>query len=253
MHSRVRNDEKIIDTLRDYLERKLVSYGNLKYTYLVINKRNPVDIFVVTSYPDEWADIYKSHNYQHIDPVVLTALKRVSPFAWDENLTVLSDLKSSKIFSLSKKYNIVNGFTFVLHDHMNNLGMLSLIMETGAEKGPENRVAQDMDKLQCLLIKTHEKMLMLNQSAARSSHISPSLSSGDKPIFSPRENEVLHWASMGKTYDEISKIINITTRTVKYHMGNVVKKLGVINAKQAIRLGVELELIKPVLVSQAKT
>ena len=58
---------------------------------------------------------------------------------------------------------------------------------------------------------------------------------------------------MGKTYDEIAQIANITTRTVKYHMGNVVRKLGVINAKQAIRLGVELELIKPVLVSPAKT
>ncbi|PVF11366.1 LuxR family transcriptional regulator, partial [Yersinia pestis] len=38
-----------------------------------------------------------------------------------------------------------------------------------------------------------------------------------------------------------------TPRTVKYHIGNVVKKLGVINAKQAIGLGVELEIIKPIL------
>ena len=52
---------------------------------------------------------------------------------------------------------------------------------------------------------------------------------------------------MGKTYQEIALITGITSRTVKYHIGNVVKKLGVINAKQAIRLGVELELIKPVL------
>lgn len=251
MHSRVRNDQKIIETLRDYIERKLAVYGTLKYTYMVINKKNPTNIFVVTSYPDEWVNIYRTHNYHHIDPVVLTAFKRVSPFAWDENLTVLSDLKSSKIFSLSKKFSIANGFTFVLHDHMNNLGMLSLIMEAGEDKGPENIVAQDMDKLQYLLIKTHEKMLMLNQSAARA--LPNAAVNASKPIFSARENEVLHWASMGKTYDEISRIINITTRTVKYHMGNVVKKLGVINAKQAIRLGVELELIKPVLVSPAKT
>ncbi|MEG7344004.1 LuxR C-terminal-related transcriptional regulator, partial [Serratia marcescens] len=34
--------------------------------------------------------------------------------------------------------------------------------------------------------------------------------------------------------------------TIKFHMGNIVKKLGVANARHAIRLGMELQLIKPV-------
>lgn len=246
MFSGLQNDDRKIETLRDYINRKLEVYGSPRYSYMVINKKNPADIFMVSSYPNEWLDFYKENNYQHIDPVVLTALKRCSPFSWDENITVLSDLKSSKLFSLSKKYNIVNGFTFVLHDPMNNLAMLSLMMDNHANKELEANVARDVEKLQMLLIEVHEKMLMLNQNvpgvAARIGG-----NTARKAILSPRENEVLHWASMGKTYQEVALITGITTRTVKYHMGNVVKKLGVINAKQAIRLGVELELIKPVL------
>ncbi|QBY46858.1 helix-turn-helix transcriptional regulator (plasmid) [Arsenophonus nasoniae] len=64
--------------------------------------------------------------------------------------------------------------------------------------------------------------------------------------LSKRENEVLHWVSVGKTYWEISLILGIKEGTVKFHMGNVVHKLGVRSAKQAIRASVELEFSKSV-------
>lgn len=64
--------------------------------------------------------------------------------------------------------------------------------------------------------------------------------------LSKRENEVLHWVSEGKTYWEISVILGIKEGTVKFHMGNVVRKLDVCSAKQAIRASVELELSQSV-------
>lgn len=64
-----------------------------------------------------------------------------------------------------------------------------------------------------------------------------------KPIFTLRETEVLYWSSMGKTYGEIVAIAGISVSTVKFHMGNIVSKLGVSNVRQTIRQGVELELI----------
>ncbi|WP_145540374.1 LuxR family transcriptional regulator [Yersinia alsatica] len=247
MHSSFKKNAEIIETLRDYIDRKLVVYGNPKYTYMVINKKNFADIFIITSYPNEWAELYTTNSFQHIDPIVLTALKRFSPFSWDENITILSDLKSSKIFTLSKQYNIVNGYTYVLHDTMNNMAMLSLIMDDTVQQGREDSVSKDRGKLQISLIEIHEKMLMLSQNKGNNPE-RRGVGIPSKAILTPRENEVLHWASMGKTYQEIALITDITPRTVKYHIGNVVKKLGVINAKQAIRLGVELELIKPVLI-----
>ena len=52
---------------------------------------------------------------------------------------------------------------------------------------------------------------------------------------------------MGKTYQEIALILGIKLSTVKFHIGNAVKKLGVTNARHAIRLGIELQLIRPVV------
>lgn len=238
------NNDIINNTIKDYITRKLKRYGELRYSYMVINKRNPAEMTIISNYPDEWVDIYKKNNYQHIDPVVVTAFNKVAPFSWDENMTVNSSLKLSKIFSYSKKYNVLNGYTFPLHDYNNNLAMLSFMMDEVKIDDTENMLESKKDKLQMLLITIHERFLATYQEQL--------LAEGnkkpkEKDIFSKRENEILYWASMGKTYQEIGVILGLKTTTIKFHIGNVVKKLGVLNAKHAIRLGVELQLIKPVL------
>ncbi|MBZ7724458.1 helix-turn-helix transcriptional regulator, partial [Klebsiella oxytoca] len=60
---------------------------------------------------------------------------------------------------------------------------------------------------------------------------------------SPRERQILKWVSSGKTYSEVSIILCITERTVKFHMSNAMKKLGVKNARHAVKLSMELRLL----------
>ncbi|KFX06902.1 LuxR family transcriptional regulator [Pectobacterium betavasculorum] len=236
------DNEIINNTIKSYLGRKLKQYGDLKYAYMIMNKKNPSQVVIISNYPQEWVNTYKENNYQHIDPVILTAINKVSPFSWEDNIVINSKLKFSKIFNLSKEYDIVNGYTFVLHDNNNNLAALSIMFEEYAPTDMESIVEENKDKLQMLLIATHEKITTLYKEMTQSPQ---SRKQGDKEIFSQRENEILYWASMGKTYPEIALILDIKISTVKFHIGNVVKKLGVLNAKHAIRLGVELQLIKP--------
>lgn len=230
-------------TLQDYIARKLQAYGSPDYAYTVVNKKNPSDCLIISSYPDEWVRLYRANNFQLIDPVILSAFKRTSPFAWDENITLMSDLRFTKIFTLSRQYNIVNGFTFVLHDHMNNLALLSIIINQGYQGDLEQRLSTEQGALQMQLIDFNEQMYRL--SGALSGKEKKQDARGQGAIFTPRENEVLYWASMGKTYAETAEIIGLSVSTVKFHIKNVVTKLGVSNARQAIRLGVELDLIRP--------
>ena len=82
------NENPILtETLRDYIDRKLSHLGSPEYAYTVINKKNPSKLLIISSYPDEWVNLYRTNNLQHIDPVILTGFKRTSPFAWDENIT----------------------------------------------------------------------------------------------------------------------------------------------------------------------
>ncbi|BES84308.1 LuxR family transcriptional regulator [Pectobacterium araliae] len=236
------DNEIINNTIKTYLSRKLKQYGNLKYAYMIMNKKNPSQVVIISNYPQEWVNTYKENNYQHIDPVILTAINTVSPFSWEDNIVINSKLKFSKIFNLSKEYDIVNGYTFVLHDNNNSLAALSIMFEENSPTDMENIVEENKDKLQMLLITVHEKITTFYKEMTQSPQ---SKKQSDKEIFSQRENEILYWASMGKTYPEIALILDIKISTVKFHIGNVVKKLGVLNAKHAIRLGVELQLIKP--------
>lgn len=54
------------------------------------------------------------------------------------------------------------------------------------------------------------------------------------PYLTKRELEVLRWAKEGKSAWEISAILAITERTVKFHLSNIFNKLDVNNRYQAI-------------------
>lgn len=49
-----------------------------------------------------------------------------------------------------------------------------------------------------------------------------------------REMECICWASEGKTSWEISKILDISERTVNFHLANCIQKTGSVNRQQAI-------------------
>ncbi|AIU86812.1 MULTISPECIES: helix-turn-helix transcriptional regulator [Pectobacterium] len=235
------SSEIISRVIKDHFNENLDHYDGIKFSFMVLNKKNPSEMIIISSYPDEWVNLYKENKYQHIDPVVLASFNKISPFSWEKSLVINTRLQLAKIFDLSKKYNIINGYTFVLHDHGDNLAMLSIIVDSSYPDDVDTFIEEKKDTFQMLLIDAYEKIISLCREM-----IENKKQLNNKEIFSQRENEILYWASMGKTYLEVAIILGIKTSTVKFHIGNVVKKLGVLNAKHAIRLGVELQLIKPV-------
>ncbi len=60
-----------------------------------------------------------------------------------------------------------------------------------------------------------------------------------------REKECLLWASEGKTGGEIADILNISERTVTFHLQNAGQKMGTCNRQHAISRALTLGLIAP--------
>ncbi len=234
------NENKVMsDTLRDYIERKLEPFGLSDYAFTVFSKKDPSKWFVISNYPPEWVQTYRENNFQFIDPVILTGFRRITPFAWDENLTLIL----SKIFELSKEYNIVNGFSFVVHDYLDNVSLLNFIINDKEIMKRQGIINENKAELQMILLDITEQMYNLVMSGA-TNYPGASISPGEtKSIFTPKENRVLYWVSRDKTYAEVAALLGISARTVKFHMANITKKMGVRNARSAIRLGMELKLI----------
>ncbi len=234
MFSLFKKNDNVKETLAAYINGKLNLSNEVDYIYNVVSKRNPADMLIITSYPDHWAESYRQHNHHINDPIVINAFRRSLPFFWDENISLISELKLLPIFTSLEGKCVANGLTLVLHDHMNNLALLSVVIKQQNRLELETSLRHQINRMQMLLIEINAQMYLISQSAATQS---------TRPIFTRRENEILYWASMGKTYSETALILGIAISTVKFHMSNVVDKLGVSNARQAIRLSAELNLI----------
>ncbi|WP_273908395.1 helix-turn-helix transcriptional regulator [Enterobacter bugandensis] len=219
--------------IKECLEKRLNKYGELTYIYSVLDKKNIDNMIIISNLPDEVADNYLVNKYQYVDPVVVNALNEISPFSWDENLKINSIWSVNRIFEKIKSFNIIKGHAFVLHDNNNNLAMLLFYMDKFLTDGFDNVIDKHTDELQGVLINIHKILLQVYKEEIKF----------DGNLLSSREAEILYWCTTGKTYPEVANILQITVSTVKFHMAKVVKKMGVKNAKHAISLGIELNLI----------
>ena len=52
--------------------------------------------------------------------------------------------------------------------------------------------------------------------------------------ITPREKEVMHLLSTGLTYEKIARQLGVSHQTVKMHLKNIYRKLGVQNKIEAL-------------------
>ncbi|MDP1554674.1 MAG: helix-turn-helix transcriptional regulator [Hyphomonas sp.] len=68
---------------------------------------------------------------------------------------------------------------------------------------------------------------------------------GEAVEFTRREIQCLKWAAAGKTDNEIASILNISVPTIRFHLTNASRKLGVSGRTQTIRYATTLGYIGP--------
>jgi len=63
------------------------------------------------------------------------------------------------------------------------------------------------------------------------------------PQLSSRETEVLRWTAAGKTAVEIAQILNISGRTVEFHINSAARKLDTVNRVQTVVEAIRKKLL----------
>ncbi|MGG2141440.1 helix-turn-helix transcriptional regulator [Symbiopectobacterium sp. RP] len=237
----IKSEHDVEEVIKKQLEATLNTLETFTWAYVVLSKKDMSCIFGVTNYPDEWVKHYRENGLQYTDPVVITALKRLTPFPWNEKLMAHSGYDFAELFNQASEYEVVDGYTFVLHDYNNNLVTLSFIIPSERKTIIMKTLLQNKGDISMLLAAVHETYLTLTPFSEKKTE-----DSNKAKQLTKREREILYWTSVGKTYQETGIILGIKVRTVKFHMLNIVKKMGVANARHAVRLGVELRLIQPV-------
>lgn len=183
---------------------------------------------IVLGFPTEWFKTYYERKYHSVDPVASLLLKTPDPLIWSDLRKRFDDPVRKEFYGTAADYGLADGFSFGTRFHRSPSA--SFFVCEGRDVGQHDRhrilLSQLLPHLHVALSKVHLGVLK------------------ERPSLTPREIEVLNWAKYGKTNWEISLQLSISTRVVKFHIENAIRKLNASNRTQAIALALSIGLIE---------
>ncbi len=209
-------------------------FGFENFTYLggktiTVNGVRQFDLheppFCITNFPDEWQRLYIQNDYYKIDPAILHLMSSILPATWDE-FAATTPLVSSqrKMLGDAADFGLQRGFTIPIHGPSGEFGLLSLTSSVRTEEFAR-RIERSRHTLHLLAIHLHNALYQ------RIRNPEPPAAA---VRLTQREVEVLRWTAEGKTSWEISGILNLSERTVNFHLDRAKKKLGVFSKTHAV-------------------
>lgn len=180
----------------------------------------------------QWFEQYMANRYMDIDPVLLLAPTRRTPFSWDEveNLQHLSP-RQRQIMRESRDAGLKSGLSIPIHGPQGEGYVVSLASDVdGVDPTPHLRA------LQVLAV---QFQLATSQVQAEAEQPPPAFH------LTERERECLTWTARGKSAWAISRILNVSEHTINFHLKSAMKKLGTANRVAAVVLSIRTGLIMP--------
>jgi LuxR family transcriptional regulator, quorum-sensing system regulator CinR len=231
---------RLTDTILGYNEQDLV--GTLKaiaadigvlhiaYVRFAPDKSSDSSLLTATvTYSIQWQTRYFLKQYVLIDPVISNGSKAVLPFDWDELSN--DDPVVRAFFADALSHDVGhNGISIPVRNRRGVYSLVSFTSNYPKQEWQEYK-KNNMVKLQLLSV--------LIDSAA-----SINLKLNAPPVkLSRREEQCLIWAARGKTYQDISEILNISFGSVKSYLDTARHKLNCVNLTHAVAVAIATGVI----------
>ncbi|MCC6502836.1 MAG: autoinducer binding domain-containing protein [Deltaproteobacteria bacterium] len=176
------------------------------------------------NYPMEWLQIYGANQLYYQDPIVIRNLSNPGSQLWDETYSMY-DGKLSKLFLTSRDFGLNHGVSGGMYNQDSNTTTLFSFSGSGDWfKSHQKKI------LGILAPHLHQALSRIYKTAQTNSRLGS---------LSKREREIVSWVKAGKTNWEISMILNISERTVKFHVQNIERKLEAVNKAHAVAILME--------------
>lgn len=214
---------KLIGSLGDMLSFNMAVCGIARFDSAgAMNDQQIVNI----SYPEEWLGLYAEQGFAAVDPVVHAHIADFSAKPWSDAYCQWG--RPQPFISLAEDFGIRNGYSFGALSPTN--GTASIFCLCNSRKNSTHTT----EILDILAPHFHEALLRI---------IQPNPPSTSIPALTPREIEVVRWLANGKNYWEISVILGISERTIKFHTSALQQKLGASNRTHAVARALSFGLI----------
>lgn len=218
------NDSREPDAFQKAMAEAATAFELPCFAYLRMPRDNRALAALISTYPVGWTDHYLDVHYERIDPVIRMAHRRTEPFQWGMGADDFDLSKQQEtFFDEAAEFGIRCGFTIPIQD---SRGPLAAVTFASDVRRPEFKRSIEANSrvLQLMAISLH---------AHARRKLYPDI--GTPGVYlTGRERECLQWAAEGKSRWETGKILNLSARTVKFHLDNAKSKLGVRTVAQAI-------------------
>ena len=181
----------------------------------------------------KWAAHYATRSYHLIDPRVTFTRGRSVPIVWDD-MSEAIDPRAHAFLTDASRHSISSGVAMSLHDGQGDRAVVAWDSRASAFGKPrEGSIRGRLGTLALLAGFIHEAMI----------HDRSACAQAPSKDLTPRERECLGLAARGMTSADISLKLRIAERTVNFHIGNIIAKLGALNRGEAIARGIALNMV----------
>lgn len=216
------------------LQKAILDMGLSNVAYFAVNLpgRNAGSALYSATYAPAWQKHYQQEGYVHIDPVVSAGLAGVLPIDWQE--IDRSSKVVQRFFCKAQDFSIGSmGLSFPIRGRHHEFAMFSVTSDADANTWNKQK-SHIIQKLMLLSYHFHDWTIRAS-GVYDDSNLLDSLTT--------REKDCLRWRALGKSDWDISKLLTISERTVKFHLENARAKLGAANTTHAVTKAVSLGLI----------
>jgi LuxR family quorum-sensing system transcriptional regulator SolR len=218
----------------------VASFGFDTFEYGVCAGQRPDrhdDIHVFTTVP-EWTAHYERMGYVETDPRIFLPCRSAVPTVWDQRSVRGLGPRADAFLDDARRHGIASGVSFVWREPHD--AHVAVALNSRVDFNDDIRAKAIMRNLPDIFMfgRYFHEVLML-PALERGKPPSPST-----PSLSSRERECLALAANGLTTRDISHRLDISSRTVQFHFGNICSKLRASNRQEAVARGVQSGIVR---------
>ena len=182
-------------------------------------------LIINISYPAEWLEYYLNNKLYQIDPITREHFLHYSTQFWKDTYKKYDC--SRDFVSSAEEHGLKNGYTSSLKNHLGSEScLLSLAGVTSKSKRSEYILNVITPHYHQAYIRSLDGLIISTS------------------VISAREKEILNWVKNGKSSWDISVIVGISERTVKFHLNNIFQKLNAVSRAHAVAIALSQGLIE---------
>ncbi len=219
-----------VPELEAFFERAVTNEGFENHFIGTIVERSVTDVGWV-EFPEGHFENYLAEQWNKIDPILAFTARAKRPFCRDDVAPGMQ-FSPSQIALLDEcKRMGVHGINVVPFQNPNGRGDIVGISRRHAERPYPARIP--VLQAACAQIFCRYADLIGNSLT----------NEGEMVGLTNRELEILKWIKHGKSNTEISEIMVLSIKTIEYHVGNILKKLGASNRTAAVVIAIKNKLL----------